>query len=230
MATSGVCAVLGFGPGIGAAVARRFSAGGFKVALVSRTREKIEEAAKGIANSKAFCADVTNAAALTATLASIEGDLGPITALIYNAGNGVWKPYDAITVDQVSFDLATAGLPTCRFPVAALAAQLFPGCPSDGHGAEDQRARSLGRGTVLLPEDGVARRRLCVCYGGDRISARNCRPPPTVLERRELSCFVHSRRHAKCSVAPVACSDTCGARQVCHTRRPLPLPKRPSGR
>ena len=94
--------MLGYGPGIGASVARRFSAGGFKVALVSRTREKIEEAAKEIPNSKAFPADMTDTAALTATLGSIESDLGPIHTLIYNAGNGVWKPYDAITVDQVS--------------------------------------------------------------------------------------------------------------------------------
>lgn len=28
--------------------------------------------------------------------------MGPIDALIYNAGNGVWKKYDEITVDQVS--------------------------------------------------------------------------------------------------------------------------------
>jgi short-subunit dehydrogenase len=35
------------------------------------------------------------------TLGAIEADMGPIDALIYNAGNGVWKKYDEITVDQV---------------------------------------------------------------------------------------------------------------------------------
>ena len=82
---SKVCVVLGYGPGIGEAVARRFSLGGFKVALVSRTREKVEEAAGTIPNAKGFPADVTDTAALTATLGTVEAELGPIHALIYNA-------------------------------------------------------------------------------------------------------------------------------------------------
>lgn len=47
-----VCAVLGYGPGIGAAVARRWTEGGFAVALVSRTKDKLDAAAKEIPNSK----------------------------------------------------------------------------------------------------------------------------------------------------------------------------------
>ena len=47
-----VCAVLGYGPGIGAAVARRWSQGGYAVALVSRTKEKLDAAASEIPNAK----------------------------------------------------------------------------------------------------------------------------------------------------------------------------------
>jgi short-subunit dehydrogenase len=53
-----VCALIGYGPGIGAAAARRWSQGGFAVALVSRTKEKLDAAAKDIPNSKvshSFC-------------------------------------------------------------------------------------------------------------------------------------------------------------------------------
>jgi short-subunit dehydrogenase len=47
-----VCVLIGYGPGIGAAAARRWSQGGFAVALVSRTKEKLDAAAKEIPNSK----------------------------------------------------------------------------------------------------------------------------------------------------------------------------------
>ena len=47
-----VCALIGYGPGIGAAAAKRWSQGGFAVALVSRTKEKLDTAAKAIPNSK----------------------------------------------------------------------------------------------------------------------------------------------------------------------------------
>ena len=48
-----------------------------------------------------FATDVSDPAQLVTTLGAIEADMGPIDALIYNAGNGVWKKYDEITVDQV---------------------------------------------------------------------------------------------------------------------------------
>jgi len=96
-----VCALIGYGPGIGAAAARRWSQGGFAVALVSRTKEKLDAAAKDIPNSKPFATDVSDPAQLVTTLGAIEADMGPIDALIYNAGNGVWKKYDEITVDQM---------------------------------------------------------------------------------------------------------------------------------
>lgn len=40
-------AVAGYGPGISAAVARKFGRQGFKVALISRTKAKLEAAASG---------------------------------------------------------------------------------------------------------------------------------------------------------------------------------------
>lgn len=99
-----VCVVIGYGPGVGDAVARRWSAGGYTVALVSRNLDKLEAASKGIPNSKAFACDATDSAKVTSTLSAIEANLGPIEALVYNAGNGVWKTFDQVTIEQM--DLA----------------------------------------------------------------------------------------------------------------------------
>jgi shikimate 5-dehydrogenase len=47
-----VAALIGYGPGIGHAVATKWAAEGFSVALVSRTAEKLEAAAKAIPNAQ----------------------------------------------------------------------------------------------------------------------------------------------------------------------------------
>jgi NAD(P)-dependent dehydrogenase (short-subunit alcohol dehydrogenase family) len=56
----------------------------------------------GVNGLQPFITDVSDPAQLVTTLGAIEADMGPIDALIYNAGKGVWKKYDEITVDQLS--------------------------------------------------------------------------------------------------------------------------------
>jgi len=104
VAASKVCAVFGFGPGIGAAVARKWASEGYKVAILSRKMEKLTAAQQQIPNSKAFCCDVTKPEAIDQSIDSIESDLGPIDVLVWNAGNGVWKTWDTIDLDE--FDAA----------------------------------------------------------------------------------------------------------------------------
>jgi short-subunit dehydrogenase len=110
-----VAVVIGYGAGIGHSVASKWSKEGFKVALVSRTAEKLNEAAKTIPNSVAFPCDVSDPAALTLMLTAVEENLGPIDHLLYNAGNGMWKNYDEITVEQMNeaMKINVYGLLTC---------------------------------------------------------------------------------------------------------------------
>ena len=112
---SKVAAVIGYGAGIGHSVAKKWSAEGFRVALVSRTAAKLEAAAMDIPNSSPFACDVTNTAELEACLASVESTLGPIDHLLYNAGNGVWKKYDEISVQDLdqAMRVNVYGLLTC---------------------------------------------------------------------------------------------------------------------
>lgn len=81
-------AIIGAGPGLGAAVARRFSREGFAVALVSRDQAKLDGLAADLAkegvDARGYAADVLDPAALERALERAAADLGPITALQYS--------------------------------------------------------------------------------------------------------------------------------------------------
>ena len=115
MAARKVAAVIGYGPGIGHSCAALWSSKGYSVALVSRTASKLEAAATQIPNSAAFPCDITDNAALKTTMTAISEQLGPVDTLLYNAGNGVWKRFDEITVEQLDMAMKTNvyGLLTC---------------------------------------------------------------------------------------------------------------------
>jgi NADP-dependent 3-hydroxy acid dehydrogenase YdfG len=83
-----VIAIIGAGPGLGAAVARRFGREGFSIALISRNQSKLdamtaELEADGL-TARGYAADVREPAALEGALARAAAELGPITALQYS--------------------------------------------------------------------------------------------------------------------------------------------------
>jgi len=92
-----VCVVVGVGPGNGAALARRFHAGGYAVALLARSSELTAELARELEGSRPYACDVADEAAVARTFAAIARDLGPVETLLYNAGIGVWG-----TIEEVS--------------------------------------------------------------------------------------------------------------------------------
>jgi len=83
-----VCAVIGVGPGLGAALARRFATE-YTVALVARGEDKLASLAKEIETAGgraiAVSADVAKAADITAAFDKIRRELGDVDALLYNA-------------------------------------------------------------------------------------------------------------------------------------------------
>lgn len=104
MSTTKVCAVFGYGPGIGAATARKWANAGFKVALLSRKLDKVQAAEATIPNSKGFECDVTDMDAIESAVSAIESELGSIHTVIYNAGSGNFKKWNDIDLDM--FDSA----------------------------------------------------------------------------------------------------------------------------
>ncbi|MEI9988044.1 MAG: SDR family NAD(P)-dependent oxidoreductase [Aliidongia sp.] len=95
--SSGFAWIVGVGAsaGLGAAIARRFAAGGLTAVVTGRTQAQLDTIVAEIetAGGRAIAAvgDVTREADLQAILAKIEAE-GPLEAAIFNAGNNRWKP------------------------------------------------------------------------------------------------------------------------------------------
>jgi NAD(P)-dependent dehydrogenase (short-subunit alcohol dehydrogenase family) len=109
--------VIGFGPGISTAVAEKFGAEGFSVALVARSQERPEAGvkaleAKGVA-AAAFSADAGDPAAIGAAIAKARDRFGPITVIHWNAYSG-GEVGDLLAADPKAvgkiFDVAVVGL------------------------------------------------------------------------------------------------------------------------
>lgn len=81
-------AIVGAGPGLGAAVARRFGAAGFSIALISRDQAKLDDLAAqlgaGGLTARGYAADVLDPASLEAALDRAVAELGPISVLQYS--------------------------------------------------------------------------------------------------------------------------------------------------
>lgn len=92
-----VCAVVGVGPGNGAAFARRFASEGYAVALLARRTEVTQKLASELLGARAYSCDVADAASVERAFAAIRAELGDVDVLVYNAGSGVWG-----TVEEVS--------------------------------------------------------------------------------------------------------------------------------
>jgi len=83
-----VALVTGVGPGTGAALARRFSAGGYRVAMLARSGERLAALEQEIPAAKGYVCDVTDEAQIDATLAAVKGELGVPSVVIHNAVGG----------------------------------------------------------------------------------------------------------------------------------------------
>ncbi|MGF7237188.1 MAG: SDR family NAD(P)-dependent oxidoreductase [Frankia sp.] len=81
--------VIGAGPGIGQAVARRFAAEGLPIAVIARRDQTVAAAADAVAQTGvpvvALTADCTDDTALRAALDVAADSLGPPDVVVYNA-------------------------------------------------------------------------------------------------------------------------------------------------
>jgi NAD(P)-dependent dehydrogenase (short-subunit alcohol dehydrogenase family) len=102
-----VAVVTGVGPGLGAALARRFAAT-YAVAILARSADYMkslaDEIRPGGATVLELACDVGNLAQLTAAFRSIRDDLGEPDVLLYNAGSGSWGTVIEITPEQYEKD------------------------------------------------------------------------------------------------------------------------------
>ncbi|MEN8194935.1 MAG: SDR family NAD(P)-dependent oxidoreductase [Pseudomonadota bacterium] len=95
-----VCAVFGVGPGNGEAFARRFSEGGYAVALMARRGDVIDPLAAGLPDARAYRCDAADAGDIERCFAEIRDDMGEVETLIYNAGSGIWGSVEEVSAED----------------------------------------------------------------------------------------------------------------------------------
>lgn len=112
--------LVGAGPGLGMAVARRFADGGYRVSLVARSTDGLGDLANSLADTGAqidtIAADASDPAALGARMAELYNEQGAPGLIIYNAVMGapdkllsssVEHLQMAYAVDVISFIVLT---------------------------------------------------------------------------------------------------------------------------
>ncbi|WP_227288077.1 SDR family NAD(P)-dependent oxidoreductase [Boseongicola sp. H5] len=136
------CFIVGVGPGLSDAMARRFAAGGYAVGLVARGASHIRSLAEELsqdARSAWLCADAGDAEALVGALSDLEDRIGPPDVLIYNPS--VMRAEGPLNLPiptlRNEFEVNVIGALACAQHVA-------PGM------------KSRGRGTILFTGGGLA--------------------------------------------------------------------------
>lgn len=89
--------VTGAGSGIGRATARAFLAQGWHVALLGRSRDKLEDTAAGDARALVVTADVGDADQVDAAFTAVKAAWGRLDVLFNNAGQSA----PAATIDEI---------------------------------------------------------------------------------------------------------------------------------
>ena len=84
-----ICTIVGIGPGLGMAIAKRFGLEGYQIAMIARRSDALEQYAdildkQGI-KAHGFSADASNTASLVNAFEKIRQTLGQSKVLIYNA-------------------------------------------------------------------------------------------------------------------------------------------------
>jgi len=138
-------AIVGAGPGLGLAVARRFGREGADVALIARTPAKLDRLAAELARDQVaaagFPADIGEPDQLTTALAAARERFGDPGVLVFNP---------SVTVEGKPSEVAHDDLVQAfRVGVASLLVAVKAVLPA---------MRSAGQGTVLVTGSGLALR------------------------------------------------------------------------
>jgi NAD(P)-dependent dehydrogenase (short-subunit alcohol dehydrogenase family) len=111
--------IAGYGPGMGAAVARRFAGEGFTLSLLARGHERLAEAAAGLhalgASAKGFAADLADPGSIREAFAAVVATSGPPDVLVYNGAR--WREAQTMRLPPEDFaqdlSLAVTGALVC---------------------------------------------------------------------------------------------------------------------
>ena len=128
--TKPVALITGVGDGTGAALARRFAAGGYRVAMLARNRDRLEALENEIADAKGYACDIGDLDTLMATVEAVRSEMGVPSVLVHNAVSATFETFlEADPRDlERNFRVNTTSL-------LYLARALAPAMVEAGHGA-----------------------------------------------------------------------------------------------
>jgi NAD(P)-dependent dehydrogenase (short-subunit alcohol dehydrogenase family) len=125
-----IALVSGVGPGTGRAIVERFAGGGHQVAMLARSRDRLEELEAAIPGTLGVVCDVSKEREVDAAVETVRAKLGAPTVLVHNAVGGWFGNF--LDVDPKvlndNFQINTMGL-------LYLAQRLAPAMIEAGHGA-----------------------------------------------------------------------------------------------
>ncbi len=142
-----VAIVTGASSGIGRATAQRLAQEGTRVALVSRSQEKLEKLSSELPGSRAFPADMTKISRIKSMVKEVQDHFGRIDILVNNAGQGYDAPVEKIALSTLRYiyDLNVIG------PVIAMQ-QVIPVMRGQGGGT----IINISSGTALMHLPGMS--------------------------------------------------------------------------
>ena len=127
---SKLAVITGVGPGTGSALAQRFHAGGYRVAMLARNGDRLRALEQSLPGTIGVTCNVADAAELAQALAGIEAREGPPQVVIHNAVGGAFGTFQEIDPDvlQRNFQVNVMAL-------LHLARWAAPGMERAGSGA-----------------------------------------------------------------------------------------------
>ncbi len=124
------CLVVGVGAGTGLACVRRFVAGGYKVSMIARHKERLQSFADEVEGTAAYAADIADIDSYRNVLQRIVSEHGVPSKVVYNAALATFASYAELDTElfERNFRVNTTGL-------LVTAQELAPAMVEQGDGA-----------------------------------------------------------------------------------------------
>lgn len=148
-----VCLITGVGDGTGAALARRFAKGGYRVAMLARERERLEALEEELPGTRAFAGDLGDLDHLHRVCGAVGEEMGAPEIILHNAVRATFESFlDADPAElERNFRVNTTAL-------LYLARAFTPGSTADGARSSPPATRRPAAGSPNTPSSRPRRR------------------------------------------------------------------------
>jgi NAD(P)-dependent dehydrogenase (short-subunit alcohol dehydrogenase family) len=122
-----VALITGIGPGTGRAVAERFAASGYRLALLSRNAERLQAVTASLTDAQAFVCDVGDDETLASTLRAVKAAMGAPKIVVHNAVGGAFGNFLDIDPSVLSANFQTNCMALLHIARATVPAMIAGG-------------------------------------------------------------------------------------------------------